>query len=110
MLFKDLHLVNLDDFKYGGTNITTFRLVDPNNAMVQDVVKTWMLGEHRFPTRSFDEGANINVRPSPVAVFINPLQQILDNEVMKLIFVIYKIDCYFRQRQLSSMMLSTCLL
>ena len=107
-------MVNMDDFKYGGTNITTFRLVDPNNAMVQDVVKTWMLGEHRFPTRSFDEGTNINVRPSAVAVFINPLQQILDigndNEVMKFIFVIYKINFYFRQRQLSSTMLSTCLL
>ena len=25
----DLHLVDLDDFKYGGTNITAFRLVDP---------------------------------------------------------------------------------
>ena len=25
----DLHLVDLDDFKWGGTNITAFRLVDP---------------------------------------------------------------------------------
>ena len=25
----DLHLVDLEDFKYGGTNITAFRLVDP---------------------------------------------------------------------------------
>jgi ionotropic glutamate receptor len=36
---KDLHLVNLEDFRYGGTNITAFRLVDPNNPLVQEVVR-----------------------------------------------------------------------
>ena len=32
-------MVELEDFKYGGTNITAFRLVDPNDELVQ-VVKT----------------------------------------------------------------------
>ena len=31
----DLHLVELEDFKYGGTNITAFRLVDPGRRGVQ---------------------------------------------------------------------------
>ena len=37
--FQDLHLVNMEDFRYGGTNITAFRLVDPNNPLVQEVVR-----------------------------------------------------------------------
>ena len=28
-------MVELEDFKYGGTNITAFRLVDPNDELVQ---------------------------------------------------------------------------
>ena len=28
-IFQDLHMVELEDFKYGGTNITALRLVDP---------------------------------------------------------------------------------
>ena len=36
---QDLHLVNMEDFRYGGTNITAFRLVDPNNPLVQEVVR-----------------------------------------------------------------------
>ena len=31
----DLHLVELEDFKYGGTNITAFRLVNPGQRGVQ---------------------------------------------------------------------------
>ena len=45
--------MDLEDFKYGGTNITAFRLVDPNNPEVLNVVKSWMLGEKRFPTKKF---------------------------------------------------------
>ena len=31
----DLHLVDLEEFKYGGTNITSLRLVDPFRDKVQ---------------------------------------------------------------------------
>ena len=31
-------MVELEDFKYGGTNITAFRLVDPNDELVQVVM------------------------------------------------------------------------
>lgn len=35
----DLHYVNLDAFRYGGTNITGFRLI--NDKVVSDVVRQW---------------------------------------------------------------------
>ena len=31
----DLHLVDMEEFKYGGTNITALRLVDPYRSAVQ---------------------------------------------------------------------------
>ena len=33
--FQDLHLVDLEEFKYAGTNLTAFRLVDPENVEVK---------------------------------------------------------------------------
>jgi ionotropic kainate glutamate receptor 2 len=44
----DLHTVDLDEFKYGGTNITAFRLVDPNNPDVQQTVQNWTFGEAKL--------------------------------------------------------------
>ncbi len=32
-------MVEMEDFKYGGTNITAFRLVDPGSELVQQVFK-----------------------------------------------------------------------
>ena len=59
----DLHSVDLDEFKYGGTNITAFRLVDPEKAELQKVVKDWIYGELRYgrkldfgPTRVREKG------------------------------------------------------
>lgn len=37
----DLHTVNLEPFMYGGTNITAFRLVNPDNPLVRQTVKNW---------------------------------------------------------------------
>jgi len=34
----DAHTVNLDDFKYGGTNFTAFRLIDVDKPEVQNVI------------------------------------------------------------------------
>ena len=50
----DMHTIDLEDFKYGGTNITSFRLVDPDNPEVVNVVRSWILGEKRFPSRVSD--------------------------------------------------------
>ena len=40
----DLHLVDMEEFKYGGTNITSLRLVDPYRNNVQ-VGRRFMLGK-----------------------------------------------------------------
>ncbi|CAH1993009.1 unnamed protein product [Acanthoscelides obtectus] len=40
----DLHGVNLEEFKYGGTNITAFRLVDPEGPEVRKIVNDWSTG------------------------------------------------------------------
>ena len=47
----DLHTIDLEDFKHGGTNITAFSLLDPHNPRVRSVVRSWVLGEKRFPSR-----------------------------------------------------------
>ena len=47
----DLHTLDLEDFKHGGTNITAFSLLDPHNPRVRSVVRSWVLGEKRFPSR-----------------------------------------------------------
>jgi len=31
-------MVEMEDFKYGGTNITAFRLVNPSSELVQGVI------------------------------------------------------------------------
>ncbi|XP_047500047.1 glutamate receptor ionotropic, kainate 2-like [Penaeus chinensis] len=42
----DLHLVDLDDFKYSGSNITAVRLVDPDSEEVKRLMEDW---ERRSP-------------------------------------------------------------
>lgn len=44
---QDLHSVDLEEFKYGGTNITAIRLLDPERADVQRVVRDWVYDEAR---------------------------------------------------------------
>ena len=60
----DLHSIDLEDFKYGGTNITAFRIVDPNNHEVVNVVRNWVLGEKRFPSRKVSSSPFIKVEIS----------------------------------------------
>ncbi|KAG6450853.1 hypothetical protein O3G_MSEX006783 [Manduca sexta] len=43
----DLHSVDLEEFKYGGTNITALRLLDPERVDVQRVVRDWVYDEAR---------------------------------------------------------------
>lgn len=42
---KDLHGVDLEEFKYGGTNITAFRLVDPEGPEIRRIVRDWNLND-----------------------------------------------------------------
>ena len=41
-------MVNLDEFKYGGTNLTAFRLLDPDRIEIRKVVEDWIFGEMRY--------------------------------------------------------------
>jgi glutamate receptor, ionotropic, invertebrate len=44
---QDLHTIDMEDFKYVRTNITSLRMVDPNSQEVQNVVQDWIFGEMR---------------------------------------------------------------
>jgi len=57
--FQDLHTVDLEEFKHGGTNITAFRLVDPEKPEIQKVIQDWIYGEKRY-NRELDMGQNSN--------------------------------------------------
>lgn len=54
-----MHTVDLEEFKHGGTNITAFRLVDPEKPEIQKVIQDWIYGEKRY-NRELDMGQNSN--------------------------------------------------
>ncbi len=53
-------MVNLDEFKYGGTNVTAFRLLDPDRNEVRQVVQDWVVGEMRYG-KKIDTGYGVKV-------------------------------------------------
>ena len=44
----DMHLVNLDKFKFSGVNITGVQLIDPGRLETSNAVAEWVYGEQRF--------------------------------------------------------------
>lgn len=54
-------MVELEDFKYGGTNISSYRMVDPSNEAVIAVVQDWVKGEMRFNRKIPFAGKTIKV-------------------------------------------------
>ena len=54
-------MVELEDFKYGGTNISSLRIVDPENETVLNVVQDWVKGEMRFNRKIPFSGKTIRV-------------------------------------------------
>ena len=54
-------MVELEDFKYGGTNISALRMVDPNDDSVREVVQDWVKGEMRFNRKIPFAGKTIRV-------------------------------------------------
>ena len=48
IIFQDLHLVDLEDFKYGGSNITAVRLIDPERPEVKKVMEDLISEGRRF--------------------------------------------------------------
>ena len=55
-------MVELEEFKYGGTNISAYRLVDPDLEDVQNVVQDWVLGELRYGRKNPFQGKTIKVK------------------------------------------------
>ncbi len=55
-------MVNLDEFKYGGTNLTAFRLLDPEREEVKQVVQDWIFGELRYGRKLEPHEQTIKVR------------------------------------------------
>lgn len=64
----DLHTVNLDEFKYGGTNITAFRLVDPDSPSVQQTVRNWTQSEAKLGKKVDFGYENISVIKAETAL------------------------------------------
>lgn len=54
-------MVNLDEFKYGGTNLTAFRLLDPERAEVKQVVEDWIYGEMRYGRKLDTSSTSVKV-------------------------------------------------
>lgn len=49
---QDLQTLDLEQFKYSGTNITAFRLVDPDDNMVRNAVTEWSQSELKTVKKS----------------------------------------------------------
>lgn len=64
-------MVNLDDFKYGGTNLTAFRLLDPDREEVKQVVQDWIFGEMRYGRKlePHEQTIKVNTTAKPITVF-----------------------------------------
>ncbi|KAK7085547.1 hypothetical protein SK128_021963, partial [Halocaridina rubra] len=58
----DLHLVNLDDFKYGGSNITAVRLIDPTRDEVKEVMRDWQSGRALHVNKHIDHELMMKLR------------------------------------------------
>ena len=63
-------MVNLEEFKYGGTNLTAFRLLDPERPEVKQVVEDWIYGEMRYGRKSKLEASGMSVKVNcPISFF-----------------------------------------
>lgn len=54
--------MDLEEFKYGGTNITAFRLLDPEKPEIQNTIQEWIYGEQRYG-RQLNLGQGLKVSP-----------------------------------------------
>jgi hypothetical protein len=58
---KDLHTIDLEDFKFGKTKITSFRLVDSSSPELQSLLADWALLANRLGGRKTRPPENISV-------------------------------------------------
>lgn len=66
----DLHTVNLEPFQYGGTNITAFRLVDPDNNLVRQTVRNWTASDSKVGKKFSTNHDNTSVIKAETALVI----------------------------------------
>ena len=59
---QDLDLLDLEEFKYGGANITAFRLVDLNSPMVREVMRDWSREEETTGLSPLENSRGFRVR------------------------------------------------
>jgi ionotropic kainate glutamate receptor 2 len=52
----DLHSVNLEPFMYGGTNITAYRLVNPDSSLVRQTAKNWTNNDVKLGSKKINLG------------------------------------------------------
>lgn len=68
---QDLQTIDLDEFKYSGTNITAFRLVDPENPLVYKTVSEWSQSELRSDKKPNERVFQVNSQFSSFYVFLS---------------------------------------
>lgn len=49
----DLHTVDLEEFQYGGTNISSFSIIDQLTEDYQEIMKDWYFSQHYVQKSSF---------------------------------------------------------
>ena len=59
-----MHTVDLEDFRHGGTNITALRLVDPENPLVQRVIRDWVFHDVRRAREASPPPPSTSANPS----------------------------------------------
>lgn len=47
----DAHTIDTEDFQYGGTNISAFRLIDFSSKEIDEVARDWIQRRHRFSSK-----------------------------------------------------------
>ncbi|KAK7053103.1 hypothetical protein SK128_020197 [Halocaridina rubra] len=78
----DLHLVDLEDFRYSGSNITALRLIDPDRPEVRNLMADWQAGRILYTNKLGDDDIIMKTETAlmydAVKIFVTAIQ-ILDN-------------------------------
>ncbi|XP_068239083.1 glutamate receptor ionotropic, kainate 2-like isoform X2 [Palaemon carinicauda] len=78
----DLHLIDLEDFKYSGTNITALRIIDLSRDEVRNLTEDWHAGQTRYSNRLYGKGELMMTETAlmydAVQLFVKALKR-LDN-------------------------------
>lgn len=65
-VLQDIHLADLDDLRYGGTNITGFRMMSPQSAAVEEVWSNLLYEESRGTSKILQDFRTLPVTRIPV--------------------------------------------